>query len=294
MRKIVLFNLLSAFMSGKLLRKFVVVFSLCIYSLGAIANNPLATKEQIKNFKNSKTCVVMESGVSFFNAPVKDAIQKYWKVNGYEFIDQNEFEKRRTDPKFSFIVLMEGAYDKDPGGVSYSFISLVLGDPSGNLKMMPEFCSVPVSYSGDLDAEYEYAIPAIIKFMQIHLKNLEKDRLLISINGLRYYNKTGFKDKVLLLNKDKMAPDADSPEKIKAVYPYNFKLLTISQIQEELTTGPTGKLFHFHVGPAKDAGAGKCFDMLFDSEGNLYHFTFRKITNDNADGFNLNDFKSII
>jgi|SRR5664280_71828 len=294
MRKIGLFNLLSAFMCGKLLRKCIVVFSLCIYSLGAIANNPLATKEQIKNFNNSKTCVVMESGVSFFNAPVKDAIQKYWKVNGYEFIDQNEFEKRRTDPKFSFIVLMEGAYDKDPGGVSYSFISLVLGDPSGNLKMMPEFCSVPVSYSGDLDAEYEYAIPAIIKFMQIHLKNLEKDRLLISINGLRYYNKTGFKDKVLLLNKDKMAPDADSPEKIKAVYPYNFKLLTISQIQEELTAGPTGKLFHFHVGPAKDAGAGKCFDMLFDSEGNLYHFTFRKITNDNADGFNLNDFKSII
>jgi hypothetical protein len=76
MRKIVLFNLLSAFRGDKLLRKCIVVFSLCIFSLGAMANNPLATKEQIKNFKNSKTCVVMESGVSFFNAPVKDAIQK--------------------------------------------------------------------------------------------------------------------------------------------------------------------------------------------------------------------------
>jgi hypothetical protein len=130
--------------------------------------------------------------------------------------------------------------------------------------------------------------------MQIHLKNLEKDRFPISLNGLRYYDKSGFKDKVLLLNKDKMATNADSPEKIKAVYPYNFKLLTISQIQEELTAGSTGKLFHFHVGPAKDAGSGKCFDMLFDSDGNLYYFNFRKITNDNADGFNLNDFKNII
>jgi hypothetical protein len=91
-----------------------------------------------------------------------------------------------------------------------------------------------------------------------------------------------------------MASNADSPEKIKAAYPYNFKLLTIPQIQEELTAGSTGKLFHFHVGPPKDAGAGKCFDMLFDSEGNLYYFNFRKITNDNADGFNLNDFKNII
>ena len=293
-KELVLIHLLSVFTMGKIIKKFSFITYLLIFSLGLTANNPLATKQQIEMFKSSKTCVVMESGVSFFNTPVKDAIQKYWKVTGYEFIDQAEFEKRRSDSKYSFIVLMQGEYDKDPGGVSYSFISLVLGDASGNLTKMPEFCSVPISYSGDLDADYEYVIPAIIKFIQIHLKNLEKDRFPISLNGLRYYDKSGFKDKVLLLNKDKMAPNADSPEKIKAAYPYNFKLLTIPQIQEELTAGSTGKFFHFHVGPAKDAGSGKCFDMLFDSEGNLYYFNFRKITNDNPDGFNLNDFKNII
>jgi hypothetical protein len=235
----------------------------------------------------------MESGVSFFNAPVKDAVQKYWKVTGFEFIDQKEFELRRTDPKYSFIVLMDGAFDKDPGGVSYSYMSLVLGDASGNLTKMPEFCSVPLSYSHDLDADYEYVIPAVIKFMQIHLNNLEKDRMLISINGLRYYNKSGFKDKILLLNKDKMALNADSPQKIKPVYPYSIMLLDIKQIQEEMATSPINKLFHFHIGPAQDAGAGKCFEMLFDIEGNLYYFNSRKITNDNPDGFNLKDFNNI-
>jgi hypothetical protein len=110
---------------------------------------------------------------------------------------------------------------------------------------------------------------------------------------LKYYNKTGFKDKVLLLNKDKMAPNADSPEKIIAVYPYKVNLLTVSQIQKELVDGPTNTLFHFHVGPPKDTGAGKCFEMLFDVEGNLYYYNFRKVTNDNADGFNLNDFNNI-
>jgi hypothetical protein len=277
----------------RIIKKLGLILVAGLFSFVVSANNPLATKEQIKSFRNSKTCVVMESGVSFFNAPVKDAIQKYWKATEYEFIDQKEFEKRKTDLKYSFIVLMEGAYDKDPGGVSYSYISLLLGDASGNLTKMPEFCSIPVSYSGDLDADYEYVVPAVIKFMQIHLKNLEKDRLPISINGLRYYNKTGFKEWVLLLNKDKMAPNVDSPEKIKAVYPYNFKLLTAAQIQEELTTSQVKNLFHFHVGPSKDIGAGKCFDMLFDSEGNLYYFNFRKITNDNADGFNRNDFNNI-
>jgi len=273
--------------------KYVFIFSLCFFSLGAIANNPLATKLQIGMFKNSKTCVVMESGVSFFNAPVKEAVQKYWKATGYEFIDQKEFEKRRKDSKYSFIVLTEGAYDKDPGGVSYSYISLLLGDASDNLTKMPEYCSIPLSYSGDLDADYEYIIPSVIKFMQIHIKNLEKDRLPISLNGLKYYNKTGFNDKVLLLNNDKMASNADSPEKINAVCSYKVKLVTPSQIQNEMTSSPANTLFHFHVGPPKDAGAGKCFEMLFDGEGNLYYYNFRKVTNDNPDGFNLNDFNNI-
>jgi hypothetical protein len=293
MKKIVLSQLLSEFAKSRIFRKYIFVFTLGFFSLGAMANPTLASKQQIGMFKNSKTCVVMEGGVNFYNAPVKEAVQKYWKATEYEFIDQKEFEKRRTDPKYSFIVLMDGAYDKDPGGVSYSYMSLVLGDASGNLTKMPEFCSIPLSYSGDLDADYEYVISAVVKFMQIHVKNLEKDRLPISINGLRYYNKTGFKDKVLLLNKDKMASNADSPEKIKAAYPYNFKLLAITQIQEELNTSPANKLFHFHVGQPKEGGAGKCFEMLFDTEGNLYYYNFRKITNDNADGFNLNDFNNI-
>jgi hypothetical protein len=269
------------------------IAALGLLTIVSLGNNPLATKQQIGMFINSKTCVVMDDGVNFYNAPVKDAVMKYWKATGYEFIDQKEFEIRRKDSKYSFIVRMDGAYDKDPGGVSYSYISLVLGDASDNLTKMPEFCSVPLSYSGDLDAEYEYVIPAVIKFMQIHVKNLEKDRIPISLNGLRYYNKTGFKDNVLLLNKDKMAPNADSPEKIKAVCQYNIKLLSIAEIQKEIAAGPAKTLFHFHIGPQQDAGAGKCFDLLFDPDGNLYYYNTRKITNDNADGFNLNDFNNI-
>ena len=159
----------------------------------------------------------MDGGVSFYNTPIKEAVTKYWKATQYEIIDQKEFGIRKTNPKYSFLVVMDGAYDKDPGGVKYNYMSLVLGDPSGNLTRMPEFCSVPISYSGDNEADYEYIIPIIVKFMQIHIKNLEKDRLPISLNGLKYYNKTGFTEKVLMLNKDKMASSVDSPEKIMSV-----------------------------------------------------------------------------
>ena len=292
MRKSVSINN-SFLITRSILRKLFFIITLGFMSIWLFANNPLATKQQVGMFKNSKTCVVMDGGMSFLNKPVKEAVQKYWKSTDFEFIDQAEFDKRKTDPKYSFIVSMEGAYDKDPGGVSYKFLSLLLGDPSGNLTKMPEFCSVPLSYSGDNDADYEYIIPVIIKFMQIHVKNIEKDSLPISLNGLRYYNKTGFKEKVILLNKDKMASNADSPDKIKAVSEYKVKLLTIEEIQKEMETNQLNILIHFHIGPSKDAGAGKCFEMLFDIAGNLYYYNFRKITNDNPDGFNLSDFNNI-
>lgn len=284
---------ITGLIAGRLFNKYVLVFYLGIICMGLFANTPLATKQQIGMFKNSKTCVVFEDGVSLYNAFIKDAVQKYWKSTGYEFIDRNEFEKRRTDPKYSFIVLMDGAFNKDPAGVKYNYIDLILGDASGNLTKMPEFCSIPVSYKGDDGADYEYVIPAIIKFFQIHLKNLENDRFPISLNGLKFYNKTGFKDKYLLMNKDKMASIVNSQEKVKKVYPYNIKLLSVAEIKEELTSNPENTVFHFHVGPALDTGAGKCFEMIFDQDGNLYYYNFRKITNDNGDGFNLDDFNKI-
>jgi hypothetical protein len=286
-------NPVTGLIARRLLKKYILVFSLVLFCHGLSAIAPLATKQQIGMFKNSKTCIVFEDGISFYNACIKDAVQKYWKYTDYEFIDQKEFEKRRTNSKYTFIVLMDGAYDKDPGGISYSYINLLLGDVSGNLTKMPEYCSIPISYAGDKGTDYNYVIPAIVKFMQIHIKNLEKDRFSISLNGLKYYNKTGFKDKDLLVNIDKIASNADSPEKIKTAYPYVVRMISADEIQKELATDPANALFNFHVGPPKATGAGKCFEMIFDIEGNLYYYNSRKITNDNPDGFNLKDFNNI-
>jgi hypothetical protein len=277
----------------KILKVNILTFILILTCFRVAGNSPLASKQQIGMFKNSKTCVVFEDGITMYNASVRDAVQKYWKSTNYEFIDHSEFEKRKSDPKYSFIVLMDGTYEKDPAGVRYNYIHLLLGDASGVLTKMPEFCSIPLSYAGDSISDYEYAMPAIIKFMQIHLKNLENDRFPILLYGLKFYNKKGFKGKVLLLNKAKTASDSDSPEKIRQVYPFAVEFLGTAAILEEVTAKPENTVFLFHVGPSGNSGAGRCFEMIFDQEGNLYYYNSRKITNENGDGFNLNDFKRL-
>ena len=289
-----LVKFITCTMWGTKLNKCFIIFSMGLFSLGVSANPKMASKQQVGMFLNSKTCVVLDDAFSIYNSNIRDAVQRYWKSTEYEFIDQKEFEKRRTDTKYSFLVLMDNVYDNDPAGVSYSCINLVLGDPSGVLTRMPELCRIPLSYSGDNFADYSYALPAIVKFIQKHAKNLEKERFFISLKGLKFYNGSSeFNDKVLLLNKDAMALYVDTPDRIKTVYPYYIKLLTTSEIKEELAGNPANALFLFHVGPPEDAGAGKCFEMIFDIEGNLYYYNSRKITNDNKDGFNLEDFSHL-
>jgi len=294
MRKTNLVHAITDFMAGLIFKKYLLLLVLGFISLGALANPRLASKQQIGMFKNSKTCVVLGTGSVSYDMYIKDAVQKYWNATEFEFIDQQEFDKRRFNSKYSFLVLMKGVYGKDPAGVSYNYISLVLGDVATNMTDMPELCSIPLSYTDDNLSDYEYVIPAIVKFMQKHVRNLEFHRFMISLQGLKYYNgKSGFKDKVLLFNKDMMASNADSPEKIKTAYTNYVKLITPSEIQQELVASPSNALFHFHVGPNKNAGAGKCFEMVFDVEGNLYYYNSRKVTNDNQDGFNLKDFKHL-
>lgn len=282
-------------MKYSIIRKLTFLLTLGAISAAVLANPRMASKQQIGMYINSTTCVVYESGNISYNILIKDAVEKYWKSTRYEFIDQQEFEKRRFDSRYSFLVLLTGVSDNDPGGVSYNYMNLVLGGPEDDMTRMPELCSIPISYSDNNNLnDYDYILSAIVQFMQKHAKNLEKHRIVILFKGLKYYNGSAdFKDKVLLLNINKMAADADTPARINSVYPYYVKLLTSSEIDDELASDPSNAVFHFHVGPTQNKAAGKCFDMIFDKEGNLWYYNSRKITNKNPDGMNLKDLSKI-
>jgi hypothetical protein len=284
----------KASLGSNILKKYIFVFALVSISLMALANPPLASKQQIGLFLNSTTYVVLESNSLSYNAYIKEAVQKFWKITQFEFIDKLQFEKLRFDSKYSFLVILKGIYDNDPGGISYNYLSLVLGGTASLVTDMPEICSIPISYNDDNSLGYGYAIPSIVNFMQIHAKVLQKKRLVILVQGLNYYNNSKeFNDKVLLLNKETMAPDANSIQKIQSIYPYYVKLISTSEIEAELVSNPKNTLLNFHVGPTENSGAGKCFEMIFDVEGRLYYYNYRMITNENKDGFNLQDFKRI-
>ncbi|MEX0982787.1 MAG: hypothetical protein WD577_05410 [Bacteroidales bacterium] len=268
--------------------------ALLLITTVTLAQNPLADKQQIGLFKNSKTCVVLEDGTISYNIFIKDAVEKHWNTTDYEFIDKKEFEKRRFSSKYSFLLLLKGEDDKDPRGVSYDYLSLVLGSGTPEISDMPEFVSIPLAYSDDKNAEYGYAIPAIVKFIQRQVRVLDNKRFFISLFDLKYHNfSKNFRDKALLLSEEHMAEEVGTIYKIKAVYPNYVELLTIQTLEEKLAQNPENTLFLHHVGPGGLTAAGKCFEMIFDVEGTLYYYNHRQITNASEDGFNEKDLKRI-
>lgn len=254
----------------------------------------LATDEEIGLFMNSKTCLVLEDGYISYNILMKDAVEKYWEITDYEVIDKKEFEERRVDPKYSFLVLVKGSFEDDPAGVQYNYLNLLMGKNAAEMQFMPELASIPLSYANDEEADYAYAVPAIIQFVQRHVRTLKNKRAHINMLGLTYYNQSRkFKDKSLLLRKDHMAPEVNTASLIKEVYPYHFRLLTAEEMQTELENPEVNTLFLHHVGPQEEGVAGQCFELIFTPDGELYYYNKREVTNEDPDGFRKWDLRRI-
>lgn len=271
-----------------------IIILLAISGGSVIGQSALATDEEIGLFMNSTTCLVLEDGYISYNILMKDAVEKYWEITDYEVIDKEEFEERRTDPQYSFIVLIKGSFEDDPAGVQYNYLNLLMGKNAAEVQYMPELASIPLSYSNDQEADYAYAVPAMIQFVQRHVRTLQSRRAHINMLGLTYYNQSRkFKDKSLLLREDHLAPEVGTANAVKEVYPFHFRIVSAEEMLAELEEPEKNTLFLHHVGPQEDGVAGQCFELIFTPDGELYYYSKREVTNDNPDGFTKWDLRRI-
>lgn len=260
----------------------------------AFAESKLPSKEQIGLFMNSTTCVVLENGSISYNVYIKEAVEKHWKITGFEFIDRKEFEERRFMTKYSFLMLVEGTFEDDPAGVSYNFLNLLMGGGAADVNDMPELVSIPLSYKDNASADYGYAIPSMVNFVQKHVRFIQSRRLSAALFGLKFYNRSReIKDKALLLMPDQMAEEVNTLSKIKNAYPFYVRLVTLPEMEKILSGSPENTLLLYHVGPAGNDNAGRCFEMIFTPEGELYYYNYRDITNEKDDGFTKIDLRRI-
>jgi hypothetical protein len=258
---------------------------------------PFPDKEEIRQFTESKTCVVLEEDqMSTYNTYIKEAVKEFWKITPYEFIQVKDFNIRRLKPEYSFIVLTQTNYERDKSGALYNYINLLQGKSGSKLGEMPEICAVPLSFAGEDDLEYGYKLGAILSFMQKHAAMISADPSLTGRKYLKYYNKNipEVAQKTILVKQEDLSPAISTIEKIKAIYPHNIEIVSEDDIMKAIADKTPNTLILHKVGPVGEENSGYCFKMLIGTDdSDMYYYHQHLIDKSNPNGLLPADLKRL-
>lgn len=258
---------------------------------------PFPSKDEIKQFETSKTCVVLEDNAfSFYNEYIKDGVEAFWKITPYEFIDPEEFNLRRTDPDYSFIVLTQTNYEKDKSNGLFNYINLLQGKDVDVLGEMPEICAIPLSFAGEEEEDYSYKLGAILAFMQKHAQMILADPSLTGRRYLRYYNRfiPDVRNKTILVKEGDLAAEISDMKKISALYKNKIEIVSEETIMEAIEMKAPSTVILHKVGPAGDQNGGLCFKMLIGTDdANMYYYNQHVISKTAPNGFLAADLKRL-
>ena len=260
------------------------------------AQPPFPEAADIGAFFNSKTLVVLEDHMfSPYNAFIKGAMEEYWEITPYDFISTADFESKRKDPAYSFIVLTQTRYDKDKAGTYYNFINLLTGKERGRIEDMPELCALPLSVTGTDEFEYTTKVGIALRFLQTHARHLQEDPSVAGKRYLKYYNK--FVPE--LPERKILVAESDLTEEVLAVtgdarrFPSNMEVVTEEEVIAAIRERAPETVILHKVGPVAREG-GLCFKMLIGTDnGMIYYYGEHKVTPKKGNGLLISDLKRV-
>jgi hypothetical protein len=268
-----------------------------LFPLWLQAQAPFPTTDEVKQFFASKTCFVLEDDpFSQYNVFIKNAVKGNWTLTPYEVIGVEDFNVRRLDPAYSFIVLTETYFERDKSGSVFTFINLLLGKDVNELEEMPEFCAIPLAFAGIDDTEYAYKLGIILTFIQQHTKLIAQDPSIFGMKYLKYYNKfvPEVINKTILVKAEDMDQSINTVEKIKKIYEYNMKIVSEDEIKQAISSKAANTLILHKVGPIGDKGKGYCFNMLIGTDDSRMYFYSQHLVDDkNPNCFLPSDLKRL-
>ncbi len=282
----------------KSLIRIVVAFAVWVLvATGAYAQNCTPTEADYKNFPATKTLVVLDDNLfSDFNLAIKNDVKNNWSVTETAFITKKEFEKRRTDPQYSFLLTTTVTYPDDKTHTKYLYFSLIMGKNTKKVKDMPDLISVPLAYANvDDQEEWVYKLPVIIRFMLKHVETMTANPKLISETPLLMYNKysQSLANKTLYLVKSDLEKGCQTEAAIKKAYPYKFRLVSQDEVRKALEAKDDNVVILHKIGPKKNIKS-RCFKMLMGAgDASVYYFDYHTVSLKNPDALLEKDLKKI-
>lgn len=282
----------------KLFHKLIISLLLLSIVSTSYCQEAVPTISDYQKFYKTKTLIVLEdSPLASFNFTIKDIVKKDWKLTDYDFITYDEFDQKKSDPKYSFLITSIVSFNKDKTKAKYNFLSLVLGGSGSDITNMKDLCSVPMSYLRVDEDKYMYKLPSLVRFIQGHVELVSSNPSIITENVLRYYNKntSEIKNKTLYILQSELASKANSLSKIRKVYSGKVKIVDIEEIKQAIKNKREDIVYLHKVGPETSAHKARCFKLVIGaSDAKIYYFDFHMIKNKQTDSFLISDFRKLV
>ena len=279
------------------MRASLLTFSLLLITVLLAGQAPFPTQDEIKQFNASRTCIVLEDDpFSSYNIYIKEVVKDSWKLTPYEFISVKDFNVKRLNPAYSFIVITQTNFDADKSHGLYNFINLLQGKDVNLLAEMPEICAIPLSFAGVSDMEYSYKLGPIVAFMQQHARQISEDPSLTLRKYLKFYNKNipAIKDKTILVERDDLAPEISTIEKIRKYYAGKIEIVATDVVMSSIENKKPDTIILHKVGPRGDRSSGFCFVMLLGTnDGVMYYYNLHLVDRANPNGLLPADLKQL-
>jgi hypothetical protein len=280
------------------MKKIILLFPLSILAILVSAQvEYLPTKEDLGKLLATKTYVVLdESPMSDFNFEIKDVMTRDWTLTKFEFIKSSEFEKLSTNENCSFLYTSLVSFEKDKTESRYVFLHLSLGGPNLTIDDLRDMASVPLAYFGTDPENYIYKLGTLVRFIQNHINLIYEKPDLISNNIFKFYN-DNVKDihtKTLYLVQDELSSEISTPARIKAIYPFKFKIVTREEINQAIKDRNEEVVFLHKVGPEGKRSVARCYNIIIGTaDANFYYFNYHMVTEKNPDGLLESDLKKL-
>jgi hypothetical protein len=280
--------------------KKIVLFFLLILSLVKLSaqREYLPTVEDLNRFTGTTTYVVLsDNPLSEYNFEIRDAVEKYWTITDYEFIQHKDFAQKSIDSNASFLYTAVVNFEKDKSGTRYMFLCLSLGGPDHEtLDELKDITNIPLSYHGVDEDQYAYKLGTMIRFMQNHIRMLLDNPEMVSQNVFQHYNENmgDLRDKTLYLVEDEIEQSIATKAKLRQVYPYDFEIVDRETIKQLIMDGDENAVFLHKVGPeGKKMNARTYIVLIGAADGKFYYYDYHKVNAKHPDAILEQDFKRI-
>jgi len=279
------------------MKRFICILGAIMILTPLFSQEYLPTPENLEKFLKTKTLVVLDPNpLNTYDSEIMEAMENEWTLTEFEAIRYDEFEKKRMDPQYSFIKLVNITFEKDELNAVYKFLNLSLGGDYFSINQMPDIVSVPVAYNNVDEDSYNYKLGILVRFIQNHVKLIYEHPEIISANIFKYYNnnKGDVKEKTLYFITDELEPSINSKARISKIYPYSFTMVTREDIKDAITNRDDDVVFLHKVGPEGTRLNARCYKILIGAgDANFYYFDYHMINDKKPDGFLEDDLKKI-